>query len=224
MGLRLVLDRSLRGRLRAWEVQVSGLRRTERGWAHAELRRLCAELRERHAQSAPSSIPGVEEARRLYRSFGIDPTRTRPSSEALLRRALRGHEIYRIHELVDVGNWVSLEWLLPIGLYDRAKLRGESLTLRVGHEGEAFDGIRKGPVHVAGRLCISDAEGAFGSPTSDSLRSCIEDSTQDVLAVVFAPFDGELARLRGAGEALGNRLAQAGEGRLEISRMIDAEA
>jgi hypothetical protein len=54
--------------------------------------------------------------------------------------------------------------LLPIGMYDLALVQGD-VTLRTGLEGEEYPGIRKGPVHLAGRLGLFDAEGPFGSPT-----------------------------------------------------------
>ncbi len=56
-----------------------------------EMEEVRAALQAAHAGVAPSSIPGLAPARELYRAFGLDPTRTRPSSEALLRRVARGN-------------------------------------------------------------------------------------------------------------------------------------
>ncbi|PIE76738.1 hypothetical protein CSA17_00655 [bacterium DOLJORAL78_65_58] len=47
-------------------------------------------LRQKHAGLKPSQIPGLAEARNLYKSFAMEPTRYRPSSEALLRRVVAG--------------------------------------------------------------------------------------------------------------------------------------
>src|SRR5438105_2546356 len=80
--------------------------------------------------------------RTLYKRIGIDPTKMRPSSEALLRRVRKGDELPRINSLVDVINWCSLESQLPFGLYDLDKILG-SVELRLGRPGEEYAGIRK---------------------------------------------------------------------------------
>ena len=64
----------------------------------------------------------------MYRRIGIDPTKTRPSSEALLRRVRKGDHLPRINTLVDLCNWCSFELQLPYGLYDRAPHRAATRT------------------------------------------------------------------------------------------------
>lgn len=151
----------------------------------AEVAALEADLRHRHAGREPSAIEGLREARTLYKSFGMDPSRHRPSSEALLRRVLQGKGLYRLGNVVDCCNFASLSFLLPIGLYDVARIRGD-IELRLGAANEQYPGIRKDMVHVADRLALFDAEGPFGSPTSDSLRTCADAGTTTLLAVVMA--------------------------------------
>lgn len=143
------------------------------------------DLAARWAGTLPSAIPGLAEARELYKSFGMEPSRHRPSSEALLRRLLQGKGLYRLGNLVDTCNLASLTFLLPVGLYDLQKVRGD-VTLRTGGPGETYAGIRKGPVSLAGRLGLFDAEGPFGSPTSDSARTATDAGSRTVLAVVMA--------------------------------------
>ena len=60
----------------------------------------------------------------MYKKVGIDPTKTRPSNEALLRRVRKGDAIPRINSAVDIINWCSLEFQLPYGLYDSSKISG----------------------------------------------------------------------------------------------------
>jgi DNA/RNA-binding domain of Phe-tRNA-synthetase-like protein len=124
--------------------------------------------------------------RRMYSWTGLDPTRTRPSSEALLRRVRRGEPLPRVNSLVDVCNWCSVELQLPFGLYDRDRIDGE-VELRLGRPGEAYAGIRKDVVHVEGRLVVADRQGPFGNPTSDSSRTMITVLTARALVVVFSP-------------------------------------
>lgn len=143
------------------------------------------DLAARWAGTQPARIPGLTEARDLYKSFGMEPTRHRPSSEALLRRVLQGKGLYRLGNLVDTCNLASLSFLLPIGMYDLDRVRGD-VELRTGGPDEEYVGIRKGPVHLEGRLGLFDADGPFGSPTSDSARTSTGPATRTVLAVVMA--------------------------------------
>jgi DNA/RNA-binding domain of Phe-tRNA-synthetase-like protein len=153
-----------------------------------EIEHLSRRLVATYAGQQPSSIEGLAAARRLYRAFGIDPTSTRPSSEALLRRVLQGKPFPSVNSAVEVCNLCSTSFLLPIGLYDAAKIEGE-VTLRRGEPGESYPGIRKDSVNVAGRPVLVDSQGPFGNPTSDSLRTSIGDGTTALFMVIFAPHD-----------------------------------
>ncbi len=155
----------------------------------------CSEIEARYAGLSSGQVPGVAEARALYRSVGLDPTRTRPSSEALLRRALKGKPLYRIHPLVDLFNLASVISLLPVGLYDESKISGDTVTVRLGEQGWGFEGIRKGRINVEQRLCVVDGEGPFGSPTSDSLRTSIAGEPTRAFALFFQPLSGDGNRL-----------------------------
>jgi len=137
-------------------------------------------------RSAPEPVDTIAAVRTMYKRVGIDPTKTRPSSEALLRRVRRGDELPRINSLVDIINWCSLETQLPYGLYDLDRIHG-AVTLRLGRPGEEYEGIRKAAVHVAGRLTLADEIGAFGNPTSDSARTMVTTATVRALVVIFAP-------------------------------------
>src|SRR5919201_2897424 len=132
--------------------------------------------------------------RTMYKRVGIDPTKTRPSSEALLRRVRKGDSLPRINSMVDVCNWCSFEFQLPYGLYDAAKIQGD-VTLRIGREGESYAGIRKDDVHVGGRIALVDAIGPFGNPTSDSARTMVTTATMRGLLVVFAPREVDTRQL-----------------------------
>ena len=144
--------------------------------------------------------------RTMYKRIGIDPTKTRPSSEALLRRVRKGGQLPRVNNLVDVVNWCSLESQLPFGLYDHGAVRGD-VVLRLGLEGEQYPGIRKDTVHVANRLVLADELGAFGNPTSDSARTRVTTATTQALVVIFAPPSVDDEIVEGALRATANRIA-----------------
>lgn len=139
----------------------------------------------------PEDIAAV---RTMYKRVGIDPTKRRPSSEALLRRVRKGEGLPRINSMVDVCNWCSLEFQLPYGLYDAAHIDGD-VVLRIGREGESYPGIRKDEVHVGGRITLADLRGPFGNPTSDSARTMVTTATTRALVVVYAPREIDARRV-----------------------------
>jgi DNA/RNA-binding domain of Phe-tRNA-synthetase-like protein len=145
--------------------------------------------------------------RTMYKRVGIDPTKTRPSSEALLRRVRKGDTLPRINSMVDVCNWCSFEFQLPYGLYDAARIQGE-VTLRIGRDGESYPGIRKDDVHVGGRIALVDAIGPFGNPTSDSARTMVTTETRRGLLVVFAPREVDARQLTRVLDVTSERMQQ----------------
>ena len=196
------LSPELSGRLRLGYLRMDGIRVSPPlDGLHAEIERVGEEMRKRYAGREPSAIPELATARRLYRSLGMDPTRTRPSSEALLRRLLKGESLYRINSVVDAGNLFSLEFLLPIGLYDAEHIEGDVIAT-VGGQGEGYDGIRKDWVGLEGRVGLRDSRGLFGNPSSDSLRTSIRPETRSILQALFVPGDFAVADLERAMDRL----------------------
>lgn len=177
--------------------------------AFEQLCATAAEAQRNHAE-APSigAIEGVQAARTLFRASGLDPTRTRPSSEALLRRALKGKPMPKINPLVDVINWSSLQWLLPIGLYDADRI-DQRITLCPGKEGERYLALNGREIHTASLLVLADEHGPFGSPFVDSRRAATSDHTQRALAVVFAPLGTDASLLATYAVTLGQRIVEA---------------
>ena len=161
----------------------------------AEIDAEAAELRRRFGGGRSAEVPGAADARGLYKALGLDPTKTRPSNEALLRRVLKGEALYRVNTLVDALNLCSLRYQLPFGLYDLARVR-PPVVLRKGRSGESYEGIRKGLVSVEDRPTLADEAGAFGNPTSDSARTMITLQTTSTLVACYAPAAYSVPRLR----------------------------
>lgn len=168
------------------------------------------------AAGSPEAEPDLEAAeavardrltqvRAMYRHFGVDPTKTRPSSEALLRRLRRGLPWPRINSLVDIGNRCSLETQLPFGLYDAERV-ASPVVLRRGGPGDEYVGIGKPIVHLTGRPTLFDGHGPFGNPTSDYARTMVTTSTSRALVVVYGPHAIERADLDTALELTASRL------------------
>jgi DNA/RNA-binding domain of Phe-tRNA-synthetase-like protein len=198
--MRVKIDAELADVLRVGVLRLGEVREPDDGgdrlWAEVE--RSSRELTQRHAGRTMGRIEETAEMRRLYRAVGLDPTKTRPSSEALLRRLVKGKGLYRVGPLVDLFNLVSVESQLSLGLYDESKIEGPLVSARLGSPGDGYEGIRRGRINVAGRLCLADAGGPFGSPTADSARTAIEGVAEGALAVFFQPLDGDPTRLESA--------------------------
>ncbi len=200
--LPLTVDPALETRLRIGSFVLEPVLAGERT---ASLEVELAELEDQYRRlwAEPTAArDALHPARKLYHALGIDPSKTRPSSEALLRRVLQKKGLYRVNAVVDAANFASLTLLLPIGLYDAAKI-SPPVVLRLGAEGEQYAGIRKDTVHLTDRPVLVDRHGPFGNPTSDSLRTCVTAGTRAVWFVLFAPADypattmrDELARAR----------------------------
>jgi DNA/RNA-binding domain of Phe-tRNA-synthetase-like protein len=161
------------------------------------------------AEAAVRTNPPVEvtSVRTMYKRVGLDPTKTRPSSEALLRRVRKGDTLPRINSMVDVCNWCSLEFQLPYGLYDADRIDGD-VELRLGTAGESYAGIRKDEVHVDGRITLADRIGPFGNPTSDSARTMVTTMTTRALLVVFAPREVDERRLTHVLDITSSRMSE----------------
>lgn len=125
--------------------------------------------------------------RDLYWSFGMDPTKQRVSSEAVLRRILKGLNLWRISNVVDIINLASAYHKIPIGLVDTAKLKG-NLVIRTAAKGEIFPRIGGKTIVCRGReIVVADDEKlvCFGFATHDSERTMITTDSRRVLALLY---------------------------------------
>ena len=135
-------------------------------------------------QSDKSLMSAVTATRRAYKALGKDPSRYRPAADALIRRSANGKPLASINNIIDINNLISLQSGHSIGSYDADKLK-PPFTLRTGHVGESYDGIGRGPINLEKLIILADAHAAFGSPTSDSERSKVTETTRNLLMVVY---------------------------------------
>ncbi|MBN1997742.1 hypothetical protein JW935_09330 [candidate division KSB1 bacterium] len=163
--------------------------------AFERLQQCAADYHNRYQGTNISRVPGVQHARSFFRAIGIDPTKRRPSSEALLNRALKQKELYSVNSLVDTGNWCSLDFLLPICVYDADKIRGD-VSLRLGQAGESYLALNNFEANLEGRFLLADTLGPFGSPITDSQRTAVNRDTRAAFLLIFAPADYETEQLK----------------------------
>ncbi|UTW58570.1 hypothetical protein KFE96_17390 [Kordiimonas sp. SCSIO 12603] len=133
---------------------------------------------------AASADPVINAVRTAFKTLGKDPSRYRPSSEALTRRVLAGKNLYLVNNIVDCGNLVSLMTGVPVGCYDADKISGD-ITLRKGHEGESYPSVSKGNINIENLPLLADDNGSFGTPFSDSARTAITPETTKLLFVLY---------------------------------------
>ena len=136
-----------------------------------------------------STHPQIKASRQAYKAAGKDPARYRVSSEALMRRILQGKGLYRVNNVVDCNNLISLQTGLSCGLYNLDNIEGD-IIFRIGKAGEDYEGIGRGKLNIEGLPVFSDSLGAFGSPTSDSVRTMVTPEARRVMLVIIS-FSGE---------------------------------
>ena len=136
------------------------------------------------------SNPAIRASRMAYRLCGKDPSRYRLSSEALMRRVIKGHQLYRINNVVDLVNLVSLKTGMSIGGYDADLISG-SVVFDIGKKDEPYEAIGRGEMNIDSLPVFRDTIAAFGSPTSDSVRTSVTGLTKRFLMIVIG-FSGEI--------------------------------
>ncbi|MBN2348225.1 MAG: hypothetical protein JXJ22_05280 [Bacteroidales bacterium] len=131
-----------------------------------------------------SKIPAIKFSRQAYKAIGNDPSRYRLSAEALLRRIVQGKGLYRINNVIDVLNLISVKYGYSIGGYDYKKIIG-NIRMGIGKKNEPYSGIGRGELNIENLPVLRDDTGAFGTPTSDSERTKVDMNTGHFLMVIF---------------------------------------
>lgn len=131
-----------------------------------------------------SQKPTIKSSKEAYRKLGKDPSRYRPSAEALTRRIVKGKNLYHVNNVVDLLNLVSLESGFSIGGYDADKIDGP-IEFGIGKPDEPYQAIGRGKLNIENLPLFRDDTGAFGSPTSDSIRTMVTDSTTSFLMIII---------------------------------------
>jgi DNA/RNA-binding domain of Phe-tRNA-synthetase-like protein len=176
-------------RLAGWELAWFRLETSGDAAALAALAgrraRVAGELRARFTPAELGEDPVVAALRRLFKAAGTDPGRYRPSSEALLRRLLKGEELPSIHPLVDLNNQLSIELKVPACVVREGSF-SPPVVLRAGRPGEILDALR-GPLDLAGKPLLEDGQGPFGTPITDSHRVKILPGSTAAWLVAYLP-------------------------------------
>ena len=137
-----------------------------------------------------TKIPKLKLTRDGYKKMGKDPSHTRPACEALLRRVVKGNELYRLGDVIDLGNILSIETLRSVCVVDSDKLVGD-IVIRLGKSSDNYEGINRGIINVTNIPVYTDEMGPFGCPTSDTLRTAVTATTKSILVMIICFDDFE---------------------------------
>jgi DNA/RNA-binding domain of Phe-tRNA-synthetase-like protein len=132
-----------------------------------------------------TDIAGVSEWRDVFKRTGKDPNRYRNSAEALFRRVKKQNYLSSINSAIDLNNFFSLQYEVPIGIYDLDQLKGNTIELRVGQAGEAYTGLNGRENSLENLIVAADEGGPFGSPFVDSNRAPVGNRTTNAVQIIF---------------------------------------
>jgi DNA/RNA-binding domain of Phe-tRNA-synthetase-like protein len=155
-----------------------------------EIDAACAIVSQSGELAAVGSHPAISASRKGYRLCGKDPARYRLSSEALMRRVVKGNQLYKINNVVDLLNLVSIKTGMSIGGYDAETIQ-DRVIFDIGRHDEPYEAIGRGDLNIEFLPVFRDSISPFGSPTSDSVRTSVTGNTNRFLMVVVG-FSGEM--------------------------------
>lgn len=157
------------------------------------LENIYIEYPKKYSYDTITKIVKLKHTRDGYKKMGKDPSHTRPASEALLRRVIKQGNLYRLGDVIDLGNILSLETLRSVCVVDFDKLQGD-VEIRLGKVTDNYEGINRGIINVSNIPVYTDNIGPFGCPTSDTARTMVTSSTKSILVMIicFDESDKEL--------------------------------
>lgn len=170
---------------------IEALVRVENGseelWEEINLK--CNEIKNLYKQGDIVNIKNIADSRQAYKNLGKDPSRYRLSSESLVKRIVKGNDLYKVNNIVDINNLVSLSSCYSVGVYDVDQI-SDCITFTFGESGERYKGIGKSEINLENLPVFKDNEGKFGSTTSDSTRAMITKDTKHIVMNIIS-FNGD---------------------------------
>jgi DNA/RNA-binding domain of Phe-tRNA-synthetase-like protein len=132
------------------------------------------------------------ESRNMLRNGDYKPTgRGKPASEYLLR-AVQEDNFPRINTVVDINNYISLRYMVPISLWDLDNAASAQYIFRLGNENENFIFNESGQKIelkdlVTGFKVDRYKEIPIINPIKDSLKTKTTTSTRNIGAAIYYP-------------------------------------
>ena len=166
--------------------------------------------------------PGINEWRKLWKSFGADPNRYRHSAESLMRRIAKQNYLTPFHSAVDLNNFFSLQYEIPIGIYDVAKLKG-NIEIGIGNEETGYEGLNGRFNSLKNILFSHDEIGPFGSPFVDSIRTAVTEETKEAIQLFYLRPSLDENECQQLLSSAGNMFSQIHGGDFEIALLTESQ-
>ncbi|CAK6470960.1 B3/4 domain-containing protein [Peribacillus castrilensis] len=131
-----------------------------------------------------TDFSGIKVWREIFKATGTNPSRYRPSVEALYRRVKKQNYLTPIHSAIDLNNFFSLLYEVPIGIYDAEKLTGD-ISIKIGEGSDGYDGLNGRLNSMENMITSADHAGAFGSPYVDSERTKVTEETKKAIQIIY---------------------------------------
>lgn len=128
--------------------------------------------------------PKILESRNAYKKLGKDPSHTRVACENLWRRLIKGQKFYRLGDLIDLGNVLSILTKRSVCVVDLDKIDGD-IFIRRGTKDDIYETINRGLLNVENIPLYVDLISPFGCPSSDTLRTSITKNTKRILIMII---------------------------------------
>lgn len=130
------------------------------------------------------NIPKLKKSRDAYKKLGLDPSRYRLATESLIRRIVKNKGLYKINDIVDLGNILSIKTLRSVCVVDLDKIKGD-IFITQGLNTDVYEGINRGIINITNMPVYQDDLGNFGTPTSDTMRTAVNDNTSKILVMII---------------------------------------
>ncbi len=156
-----------------------------------------------HAELEPAEDLLRMAARDMLRFQTYKPTgRAKPASEYLLRTAQEDN-FPRINTLVDINNYISMKYVLPISLWDVDKADSEEFVFRPGYEGEEYVFNPTGQTIsvtdlITGFRMIDGKAEPIVNPVKDSMLTKTDANTTRIGVAIYFPAKADFAILEQA--------------------------
>lgn len=126
----------------------------------------------------------ILESRNGYKKLGKDPSHTRVACENLWRRIIKKQPMYRLGDIIDLGNILSLLTKRSVCVVDKDKLEND-VNIRIGTKEDIYITINRGPLNVDKIPVYEDSISPFGCPSSDTIRTAVDENTKSIFIMII---------------------------------------
>ncbi|MBO0962831.1 hypothetical protein J1P26_24475 [Neobacillus sp. MM2021_6] len=154
-----------------------------------------------------TDLPGIREWRNIFKKTGKDPNRYRHAAESIFRRVQKQNYLSSVQSAIDMNNFFSLQYQVPIGIYDLDLVQGP-IEIRIGDVDEAYIGLNGRKNSLERLIVAADQEGPFGSPFVDSERTPVTFDTKQALQIIYLRPSTDMENAMRLTESLMNMFTQ----------------